>query len=249
VKEWDVPPSARISAILPAFSETRSLVELAADLKRLLGDDLAEMRIVISPKSPPQTHAACEEVRALFTEVHVATQRQSPGVGFAYRDGIDAAQGDLLLLMDTDGEFDAETAPLLLAKQRETGADLVVGSRWMREGGVEGYPPGKYLLNRIYQMVFRLLYRTHIHDLTFGYKLGRAEVLKNLALTAQFQEIGCEVTLRALRGGFHVEEVPTVWRARKEGISTNPLKRNLKYATLALSLLFAGRPPAAPPKR
>jgi dolichol-phosphate mannosyltransferase len=242
VKEWDVPPSARISAILPAFSETRSLVDLAADLKRLLGDHLAEMRIVISPKSPPETRAACEDVRALFPGVHVSVQRQSPGVGYAYRDGIDAAQGDLLLLMDTDGEFDVETAPLLLAKLRETGADLVVGSRWMREGGAEGYPRGKYLLNRVYQALFRLLYRTRIHDLTFGYKLGRADVLKGLVLTAQFQEIGCEVTLRTLRGGFHVEEVPTVWRCRKEGASTNPLKRNLKYATLALSILFAGRP-------
>jgi dolichol-phosphate mannosyltransferase len=242
VKECDVAPAARISAILPAFSETSTLVELAADLKRLLGDDLAEIRIILSPKSPPETRAACEEVRALFTEVHVAIQRQSPGVGYAYRDGIEEAHGDLLLLMDTDGEFDADTAPLMLAKQRETGADLVVGSRWIRGGGAEGYPRGKYLLNRIYQMLFRFLYRTHIHDLTFGYKLGRAEVLKNLALTAQFQEIGCEVTLRALRGGFHVEEVPTVWRCRKEGASTNPLKRNLKYATLALSLLFSGGP-------
>lgn len=242
MKEWDVPPPARISAILPAFAETRSLVELAADLRRLLGDDLAELRIVISPKSPPETRAACEEVRALYPDVHVAVQRQSPGVGYAYRDGIEAARGDLLLLMDTDGEFDAATAPLMLAKLRETGADLVVGSRWTRRGGVEGYPRGKYLLNRVYQALFRLLYRTRAHDLTFGYKLGRADVLKSLALTAQFQEIGCEVTLRALRGGFRVEEVPTVWRCRKEGVSTNPLKRNLKYATLALSILFARRP-------
>jgi dolichol-phosphate mannosyltransferase len=234
-----VDPSYRISAILPVFSETTTLVDLAQDLVRLLGPDLFEIRIMTSPKSPSETLDACGRAGALFPNTRVSAQRQNPGVGFAYRQGIEEAEGDLLLLMDTDGEFDAETAPRLLAKQRETGADLVVGSRWMRGGGVEGYPPLKYLFNRVYQALFRLLYRTRIHDLTFGYKLGTAALLKSLPVKAQFQEIGCEITLRALKAGARVEEVPTVWRCRKEGASTNPLKRNLRYASLALSILLS----------
>ena len=238
-------PPERISAILPAFRETETLVELVGRLRDLLGADLHEIRIVVSPKSPPETLAACERAKSHFSPVHVLVQARSPGVGFAYREGIDAAEGDLLLLMDTDGEFDAETAPLLLAKLRATGADLAVGSRFARGGGVEGYDPVKYVLNRVYQLLFRLLYRTRIHDLTFGYKLGRASLLKSLPLQAQFQEIGCEVTLRALKAGARVEEVPTVWRARTAGASTNPIARNLKYAWLALGILL-GR--AAPRK-
>jgi dolichol-phosphate mannosyltransferase len=238
-----VPAPARISAILPAFRETETLVELVARLRDLLGSDLSEVRIIVSPKSPPETLAACERTRALFSPVHVFVQSRYPGVGYAYREGIALAEGDLLLLMDTDGEFDAETAPKLLAKWRETGADLVVGSRFAQGGGVEGYEPIKYVLNRGYQLLFRLLYRTRIHDLTFGYKLGRAKVLKSLPLTAQFQEIGAEVTLRALKAGHRVEEVPTVWRARTAGASTNPLRRNLKYAWLALGILLG---PAGP---
>jgi len=236
-----VPEPVRVSAILPAFRETGTLVELVGRLRDLLGPDLHEVRIVVSPKSPPETRAACETAKTLFSPVHVMVQSRFPGVGFAYREGIDAAEGDLLLLMDTDGEFDPVTVPLLLSKWRETGADLVVGSRFAKGGGVEGYPPVKYLLNRGYQLLFRLLYRTRIHDLTFGYKLGRAEVLKSLPLAAQFQEIGAEVTLRCLKAGYHLEEVPTVWRARTAGASTNPLRRNLKYAWLALWILL-GRP-------
>jgi dolichol-phosphate mannosyltransferase len=235
-----VPQPVRVSAILPAYSETGTLVALVARLRQLLGADLYEIRIIVSPKSPSETLAACEEARSLFGNTYVSVQKRSPGVGYAYCDGIDAATGELLLLMDTDGEFDAATVPLLLEKQRESGADLVVGSRWMRGGGVEGYPRLKYVLNRAYQTLFRLLYRTRISDLTFGYKLGRASLLKVLPLRAQFQEIGCEITLRALRAGAHVEEVPTVWRSRRSGASTNPLGRNLRYASLALSILFSG---------
>lgn len=241
MEESGVPPPARISAVLPAFRETETLVDLVGRLRDLLGPDLHEVRIVVSPKSPPETLAACEAAKALFSPVHVMVQSRYPGVGFAYRDGIHAAEGDVVLLMDTDGEFDPVTVPLLLSKWRETGADLVVGSRFAKGGGVEGYPPVKYLLNRGYQLLFRLLYRTRIHDLTFGFKLGRAVVLKSLPLAAQFQEIGAEVTLRSLRAGYRVEEVPTVWRARIAGASTNPLRRNLKYAWLALGILL-GRP-------
>lgn len=233
-----VDRSHRISAILPVFSETTTLVDLVEGVVRLLGSDLFEVRIMTSPKSPPATLEACGRAEALFPNTHVSAQRRSPGVGFAYRQGIEEAEGDLLLLMDTDGEFDVSTIPSLIAKQRETGADLVVGSRWMPGGGVEGYPPVKYLLNRSYQALFRLLYRTRVHDLTFGYKLGTATLLKSLPLRAQFQEIGCEVTLRSLKAGARVEEVSTVWRCRKGGASTNPLRRNLKYASLALSILF-----------
>ncbi len=235
-----MPPPARISAVLPAFHETETLVELVGQLRDLLGPDLHEVRVVVSPKSPPETLAACERARALFSPLHVMVQRRFPGVGFAYREGIAAAEGDLLLLMDTDGEFDPETVPKLLGRWRETGADLVVGSRFAPGGGVEGYDPAKYVLNRTYQLLFRLLYRTRIHDLTFGFKLGRTEVLRSLPLTSQFQEIGAEVTLRCLKGGFRVEEVPTVWRARTAGASTNPLRRNLKYAWLALGILLGG---------
>ena len=239
------PTPRQLSAILPVFSETATLVELVRDLVRLAGPDLFEIRIVTSPNSPPETLAACRQAQALFPNTNVSVQRRSPGVGFAYRQGIEDAAGDVLLLMDTDGEFDVDTVPLLLEKLRETNADLVVGARFAKGGGVEGYPPVKYFLNRAYQLLFGVLYRTRIHDLTFGYKLGKAAALKSLPLTAQFQEIGCEVTLRALKTGFRVEEVPTVWRSRKAGASTNPLRRNLKYASLAWSILRGKDAPKA----
>jgi dolichol-phosphate mannosyltransferase len=170
--------------------------------------------------------------------VVVGVQRKSPGVGFAFVQGVEEARGTLVLLMDSDGEMDPETVPGMLELLDRTGADLVVGSRWMKGGGAEGYEPLKLVLNRGFQLLFRALYRTRIHDLTFGFKLGRADVLKALPLEAQFQEIGCEVTLRALKAGRRVLEVPTVWRRRKAGASTNPLRRNFRYASLALSILL-----------
>lgn len=229
--------SDRVSIVLPAFAEEQTITDLVERMHVLLKDDLEEVLIVLSPKSPAKTVEICQAAsRAHPATVKVSVQKQTPGVGFAYREGIALARGALAVLIDSDGEMDVEDIPAMLAKQRSTGADLVVGSRWAKGGGAEGYERLKYVLNRGYQFIFRSLYWTRIHDLTFGYKLGKTEILKSLPLMSQFQEIGCEVTLRTLRAGFKVEEIPTTWRKRKEGVSTNPLGRNMRYAYLALSI-------------
>ena len=229
-----------ISVVLPVFAETATVGEIVDRLRDILGPRLFEVLIVTSPRSPAETVAACEAVRAACPDiVRVSVQTRSPGVGFAFRDGVAAARGDWLLLMDSDGEMDPETVRDFLRVADGGGVDLVVGSRWMHGGGAEGYEPGKAVLNRGYHLLFRALFWTSVHDLTFGFKLGRADVLKSLPLTAQFQEIGADVTLCAIRAGYVVREVPTVWRKRKEGVSTNPLKRNVRYATLALRILLS----------
>lgn len=224
--------------MLPVFAETVTVTEIVQQLKQMLGQRLLEILIITSPRSPQEAADVCQRLAAEHSDcVRVFVQTRSPGVGYAFRDGIDQSRGDLILLMDSDGEMDIATVPRLLAVLDRGEADLCVGSRWMRDGGAVGYEPFKLFLNRGYQTLFRILYRTRIHDLTFGFKMGRAATLKALPLEAQFQEIGADVTLRALRAGYRVREVPTVWQKRKEGVSTNPLRRNFKYAFLAWRIL------------
>ena len=229
-----------VSVVLPVFAETATVREIVDRLRALLGPRLLEVLVVTSPRSPADAVAACEAVRAAHPgQVRVFAQRRSPGVGYAFREGLAETAGDLVLLMDSDGEMDPDTVRDFVRVLDQGGVDLVVGSRWMAGGGAEGYEPRKAILNRGYHVLFRLLYRTRVHDLTFGFKMGRAAALKALPLEAQFQEIGADVTLRALKAGLVVREVPTVWRKRKEGVSTNPLRRNLRYASLALRILLS----------
>ena len=97
--------------------------------------------------------------------------------------------------------------------------------RWARGGGAEGYDRLKYVLNRGYQTLFRVLFRTRIHDLTLGFKLARADVMKSLPWTSQFHDIGCETTMRVLRAGYRVVEVPTVWRRARTSLSRRRRRR------------------------
>jgi dolichol-phosphate mannosyltransferase len=133
-----------------------------------------------------------------------------------------------------------ETIPHMLTALEEGKCGMVVGSRWMRGGGLVGYSPFKYWLNWAFQQIFRLLYWTHIHDLTYGFKVHRAEVLQGIVLEAVNQEIGCETTLKPIRLGVPVAEVPTVWTARIQGRSSNNFWRNFRYLRVALQILLHG---------
>jgi len=239
----------RLSVVLPVHSEIEVLRELTAKLVSLLGGDLYEILFVVSPRSPQATSATVEALAQEYPVVRWELQRDNPGLGYAVRQGLRSVTGTHVLMMDSDGEMAPETVPAMIAKMRETGCDMVVASRWMRGGGVVGYDRKKYWLNRGFQLLFRLFYRTRIHDLTLGFKLARLDKIRGVAWTSQFHDFSMETTLRPIRLGWHVEEVPTTWAARQSGVSQNPFRRNLLYATTALEILVRSGPPAARPRQ
>ncbi len=231
----------RLSVCLPVFAEKGTVPEIVRGLIDLVGDDLHEILIVVAARAPEDTVKICQETAEQFPIARVSVQERNPGLGFGVQQGIAEATGTHILLMDSDGEMDVETVPRMLTALQERGADMVVGSRWVKGGGVVGYDRFKYFLNRGYQLLFRIMLRTNVRDLTLGFKLARADVMKSLPWCSQFHDIGCETTMRVVRAGFKVTEVPTVWVKRKEGESSNPFRRNFKYVRMALSIVFGPR--------
>ncbi len=149
-------------------------------------------------------------------------------------------RGNVVLSMDSDGEMELATIPRMIAEMARSNVGLVVGSRWLPGGGFVGYSPTKRWLNWGFQQLFRILFRTRLHDLTYGFKLMRAELVRNITWEATLHEIGCETTLKPIRLGVPVAEVPTTWTARVEGRSSNNFLRNFRYVGMALSILYRG---------
>lgn len=226
----------QVSAVVPVLAEEESLRCVVEGLREGLGQALAEVIIVVSPLSPIGTLKVCRDLDRAGHAL-VCEQQRGPGVGFAYREGMAAARSEFILCIDSDGEMDPATAAQLLQAQRDTGADLVVASRWAKGGGLEGYGPAKYWLNWAFQRLFRVVFRTRLTDLTHGYKLLRSNLARRLPLCSSGQEIGCETTLLPLRLNAAVAEVPTVWRSRQAGRSTGQPLGGLRYVAAAWRIL------------
>jgi glycosyltransferase involved in cell wall biosynthesis len=237
----NVPLGAiKLSIVVTVYSETFSIDET---INILLGNDrgyIREILLVVSPRASAETFAICRRWEASEPRVKIIVQQNNPGIGWAYREGMQAATGNYVALMAADLETEPAAVDRMVRKLEETGCDEVIANRWLPEGGFTNYDPLKLVLNWIFQKGFRVLYWTRIGDFTFGLKLLSKQVADSIAWQGTMHEICIETTVKPLKKGYQLEQVPTVWVGRREGRSVNTFFRNFRYVKLGLKV-FLGR--------
>jgi glycosyltransferase involved in cell wall biosynthesis len=229
----------KLSVVVTVFSETFSIDETVAIL---LGRDrkyIQEIILLVSPRASEETFDICNRWVAKDQRVRLVVQKNNPGIGWAYREGMEAATGNYVALMAGDLETEPAAVDRMVAKIVETGCDEVIANRWLPGGGFTNYDPLKYVLNWIFQKIFRVLYWTRVGDFTFGFKILSKEVTQAIAWEGTLHEICIELTVKPLKQGYYVEQVPTVWVGRKEGQSVNSFFRNFRYLKIGLKTLLS----------
>ncbi|MFB3060139.1 MAG: glycosyltransferase family 2 protein, partial [Candidatus Binatia bacterium] len=137
----------------------------------------------------------------------------------AVRLGLRAASGDAVVITMADGSDDPDDVAKyyhILCDQ----ADCAFGSRWVRGGSVEDYPPLKRVLNRIGNTFIRLLFGLRYNDITNAFKGYRKEVIQGCRpLWSLHFNLTVELPLKAIVRGYSYVVVPIGWRSRKAGES------------------------------
>lgn len=227
----------KISVVMTVYSETSLLVKSVEQIRKQLLKWQHEILIVVHPKSSPECLALCEEL-GRQDDIRIVTQGPRSGIGWAYREAIPYITGTHALIMSSDLETNPNDASALVRKAEESHADIVCASRWINGGGFSGYDPLKLVLNYSYNLIFRTLYRTSIHDITFGYKLIRTEVLRKIQWEYGTHEFCAELLLKPLRAGYTATEIPTRWVKRPEGDSKMTFSRNFRFVSAAWKILM-----------
>ena len=177
--------------------------------------------LVIDDGSPDGTGDLADELAAELPWVHVLHRARKEGLGPAYLAGFQRALelgADLVFEMDCDFSHDPADVPRLAAATRN--ADLVLGSRYARGGGIRNWGLVRRFISRGGSLYAQLLLQLRIRDLTGGFKCYRRKVLETIDLDA-ISSLGyafqIETTYRALRAGFRVVEVPITFADREVG--------------------------------
>lgn len=144
--------------------------------------------------------------------------QSNAGKGVAVRRGIAEARGEVVVLIDGDGQDDPVEIPRLLAALTP-GIDLVVGSRFIGRFEPGAITPVNHWGNRFLTQVINLLFAAHLTDTQAGFKAIRGETLRRLELSAQRFDIEVDVLLAVLRGGGRVVEIPVRRAPRAHGES------------------------------
>ena len=213
----------RISVIIPAFNEARTIRQVVDAVQAL---PLDIQLIVVNDGSTDRTQAVLEELRkeSALTVVHYDENR---GKGFAIRTGLEHVEGDAVVIQDADLELCPadllQIAESLFRRQDipvpTSGHDIhvVYGSRFLEGRGNASWL--NYVANWLLAGWTRLLYGCRITDESTGYKAFSAELITRLNLTCEGFEFCPEVTAKVLRAGYHIHEVPVSYfpRSKKEG--------------------------------
>jgi len=216
--------ATRPVVLVPTYNERENIDGIVAAIRRA---QPAYDVCVIDDASPDGTGALADAWAARDEQVHVLHRSGKQGLGRAYLHGFTwalehPAGFTHVFEMDADGSHPPRFLGDLLRATTDGGADLALGSRYVRGGGISGWGPHRLALSRGGSLYARTVLGVEVRDLTGGYKCFRRAVLEAIP----FEEIltvgygfQIEVTYRALRAGFVVEEVPIIFPDRERGES------------------------------
>jgi dolichol-phosphate mannosyltransferase len=208
--------------VLPTYNEADNVLDISAAILRELP---AATLLIVDDGSPDGTGALADGLAAADARVRVCHRAAKQGLGRAYLEGFRVALAggaERVVQMDADWSHDPAVLPNLVAPIAQGDADLVIGSRYTRGGGVVDWGLGRRIVSRGGSVFARTVLALEPHDLTGGFKAWRASTLDAIpfdGVHAGGYVFQIEMTYRASRAGARVREVPIVFRDRRLGQS------------------------------
>jgi dolichol-phosphate mannosyltransferase len=209
-----------ISVVLPTFNERDGIVELVGEILAVTRRARLDAEVlVVDDDSPDGTAAAVAEAFGGDAAVRVLVRRGERGLASAIHRGFEEARGEMLVVMDSDGNHDPALVPLMVRCAEDF--DVVIGSRYVLGGGMLT-SAFRYWASYAFNVFIRVVLAQRIHDNLSGYLAFRRGLLARLDARAIFYGYGdyaIRLLWQVVRDGGRVLEIPTVYRFRRGGES------------------------------
>lgn len=231
------------SLIVPTYNESENIDRIVNVLTPLLDQATngSYELIIVDDDSPDQTWKRAQELIPHYPQLRVMQRQAERGLSTAVIRGWQAAQGEVLGVIDGDLQHPPETLVQLLSAI-EQGADLAVASRHVDGGGVSNWSATRRFLSRGAQLLGLVILPNvvgRVSDPMSGYFLVRRSAIAGVRLSP----VGYKILLEVLGRGRidQVAEVGYVFQERREGESKVTWKQYVDYIAHLLKLRSRGR--------
>jgi dolichol-phosphate mannosyltransferase len=222
----------KVAVVVPTYNERENVGPLVEAVKRLGIPDLS--MLFVDDSSPDGTSEMISEISSKEPWVHLHKRAMKTGLGAAYFDGLKQAVAsldpDVVVVMDADMQHPPATIKALL-KGIEGGADLAIGSRYTRGGGIIGWNVRRRMVSLGANLLVRVLIEVPVRDCTSGYRAFRRTAVDYL-LRAGLPSRGFEFnvfSIKIVSRKMKVVEVPFTFSPRKFGKSKLKLRNMVDF--------------------
>ncbi len=206
--------------ILPTYNEKENIEKL---IREILAQNLNLDILVVDDNSPDKTGQVVEALKIKLPQLFILHREEKQGLGKAYIAGFKwalARSYDYILEMDADFSHQPKYLPDLLKAVQDN--DLVLGSRYIKGGGVKGWSFSRQIISRLGCFYARLILGLPFKDLTGGFKCFRRQVLESIdfdSINSNGYMFQIEMTYRAYGKNFKIKELPIIFLEREHGKS------------------------------
>lgn len=209
--------------VIPTYNEKDNI---ALILKSIFGLNQDFHVLVIDDGSPDGTGAIVRSLQPKYpSQLFLEERTGKLGLGTAYIHGFKwAVEKDYNFIFEMDADFshDPSDLPRLYNACKNDGADLAVGSRYTKGGGLVNWPWDRIALSKGGSLYTRLITWMPVKDPTAGFMCYKKEVLDTINLdeiTFVGYAFQIEMKFAAWKLGFKIKEVPIIFKDRTKGIS------------------------------
>ena len=231
----------RVAIILPTFCEAENIVDIVHAIEDL---KLNSAVLVVDDSSPDETQNIVGKLREEYKNILLLKRPHKMGLGTAITDGFRFLLSlpeppSYIITMDADFSHSPQDIPRLL-KLAEKGSDLVIGSRYCKEGEVKGWQLARLLISKVANKITGKIINLQLSDFTSGFRCYSKGYIKKALpkLHSETYEIQIETLRQAKLQNSKISEIPIVFENRKKGRSKLSLTEIAAFSKYILKVLW-----------
>jgi dolichol-phosphate mannosyltransferase len=209
--------------VIPTYNE---IDNIEAIIEAVFAQEKVFHILIVDDNSPDGTHKKVIELQEKYpAQLFLEVREAKTGLGTAYIHGFRwALERDYEFIFEMDADFSHKPVDLvrLLAACQEEGADVAIGSRYVKGVNVVNWPMNRVLMSYFASKYVRFITGIRIHDTTAGFICYRRKVLETIGLD-NIKFVGyafqIELKFKAWKLGFNIKEVSVIFTDRTKGES------------------------------
>lgn len=212
----------QISIILPTYNESQNIVGILKSIHEHIPKGIYTETIVIDDNSPDGTGKIVEDYISSIKKIaentiNIIHRKAKNGLSSAILNGIQNAKGETIVIMDSDFSHPPQIIPKMIEAFKQYQCDLVVASRYITGGNIQGWTTKRKLMSKIATIIAKKGLGVKTKDPMSGFFAFKKNIIKELNFDALGYKFLLEVLVKTK--GVNIKEIPYTFENRKLGSS------------------------------